>query len=160
VEQDILVAVTTEVVGGGTADTETTVGLEDTETDSVQTDKGHRIQSSSSVGMRRRVDRLGTTWRSGSTSCLSMTIDQELKVAANVHQPPSAPLVTSSFRRERPQIVGPDTPEAPFPIYLSGVVQRGFGRGGKDLGCPTGTCTLCYVACVQLNRWNASKSTG
>jgi riboflavin kinase len=45
---------------------------------------------------------------------------------------------TESFRSERPQIVGPDVPGPPFPIALSGAVQRGFGRGGKDLGCPTG----------------------
>jgi riboflavin kinase len=45
---------------------------------------------------------------------------------------------TISFRSDRPQIVGPDAPEPPFPIRLSGPVQRGFGRGGKDLGCPTG----------------------
>jgi len=44
---------------------------------------------------------------------------------------------TVSFRVDRPQIVGPDIPEPPFPIRLSGPVQRGFGRGGKDLGCPT-----------------------
>ncbi|KZP24604.1 riboflavin kinase [Athelia psychrophila] len=48
-----------------------------------------------------------------------------------------AEVSTVSFREERPQIVGPDEPEAPFPILLAGPVQRGFGRGGKDLGCPT-----------------------
>jgi riboflavin kinase len=51
---------------------------------------------------------------------------------------PAAPLRTETFRRERPTIVGPDAPEPPFPIHLTGDVQRGFGRGGKDLGCPTG----------------------
>ncbi|KAJ3509269.1 hypothetical protein NLJ89_g5313 [Agrocybe chaxingu] len=40
-------------------------------------------------------------------------------------------------RTARPQIVGPDTPESPFPIVLNGPVQKGFGRGSKDLGCPT-----------------------
>ncbi|KAI0036001.1 riboflavin kinase [Vararia minispora EC-137] len=50
---------------------------------------------------------------------------------------PAAPLRTETFRRSRPSIVGPDEPEAPFPIVLSGPVQHGFGRGGKDLGCPT-----------------------
>jgi riboflavin kinase len=45
---------------------------------------------------------------------------------------------TESFRKERPQIVGPDAPEQPFPIQFFGDVQRGFGRGGKELGCPTG----------------------
>lgn len=51
---------------------------------------------------------------------------------------PSAPLRTDEFRTIRPQFVGPEVPEPPFPIALRGPVQRGFGRGGKDLGCPTG----------------------
>lgn len=51
---------------------------------------------------------------------------------------PHAPVRTETFRASRPPIVGPDSPTQPFPIYLSGAVQRGFGRGGKDLGCPTG----------------------
>ncbi|KAI9001267.1 riboflavin kinase [Trametes punicea] len=49
----------------------------------------------------------------------------------------AAPLRTESFRESRPQIAGPEMPHHPFPIRLSGAVQRGFGRGGKDLGCPT-----------------------
>ncbi|KAF8803851.1 riboflavin kinase [Phlegmacium glaucopus] len=40
-------------------------------------------------------------------------------------------------RAARPMIVGPETPEFPYPIALAGAVQKGFGRGGKDLGCPT-----------------------
>jgi riboflavin kinase len=55
---------------------------------------------------------------------------------------PAAPLQTESFRSSRPQLVGPDSPEPPFPIALAGCVQRGFGRGGKDLGCPTGSYSL------------------
>lgn len=51
---------------------------------------------------------------------------------------PTAPLRTETFRKSRPDVVGPETVEPPFPIFLSGAVQRGFGRGGKDLGCPTG----------------------
>ncbi|KAI9466789.1 riboflavin kinase [Lactarius psammicola] len=50
---------------------------------------------------------------------------------------PSAPLRTDTFRQSRPSIVGPENVEPPFPIFLSGAVQKGFGRGGKDLGCPT-----------------------
>ncbi|EAU84556.2 riboflavin kinase [Coprinopsis cinerea okayama7 len=50
---------------------------------------------------------------------------------------PPAKLRTEEFRLGRPEIVGPDAPEPPFPIALEGKVQRGFGRGGKDLGCPT-----------------------
>ncbi|GAA6023464.1 hypothetical protein JCM11491_000585 [Sporobolomyces phaffii] len=39
----------------------------------------------------------------------------------------------------RPEVCGPaDGPDrAKFPVYLSGWVSRGFGRGSKDLGCPT-----------------------
>lgn len=51
---------------------------------------------------------------------------------------PAAPFRTETFRKSRPTIAGPDEPEAPFPIKLAGPVQHGFGRGGKDLGCPTG----------------------
>ncbi|KAF7973215.1 hypothetical protein HWV62_15813 [Athelia sp. TMB] len=58
-------------------------------------------------------------------------------MASNLDTPRPAAVSTASFREERPQIVGPDQPDAPFPIPLAGPVQRGFGRGGKDLGCPT-----------------------
>lgn len=60
------------------------------------------------------------------------------QVAAKLERP-AAPIQTKSFRAARPQIVGSDIPEPPFPIFLNGPVQRGFGRGGKDLGCPTGS---------------------
>ena len=54
-------------------------------------------------------------------------------------EPASAALPqTNSFRVSRPSIVGPDSPEDPYPIQLEGIVQHGFGRGSKDLGCPTG----------------------
>ncbi|KAG8736118.1 riboflavin kinase [Ceratobasidium sp. 428] len=50
---------------------------------------------------------------------------------------PHAPLQTDSFRSSRPSIVGPDEPAAPFPVVMRGAVQRGFGRGGRELGCLT-----------------------
>ncbi|CAE6419775.1 unnamed protein product [Rhizoctonia solani] len=50
---------------------------------------------------------------------------------------PTAPLRTESFRSSRPTIVGGDEPEAPFPVTMKGAVQRGFGRGGRELGCLT-----------------------
>ncbi|KAG1791457.1 riboflavin kinase [Suillus plorans] len=50
---------------------------------------------------------------------------------------PNVPDSNESFRTSRPDIVGSDVPDAPFPIKLSGPVQHGFGRGSKDLGCPT-----------------------
>lgn len=46
---------------------------------------------------------------------------------------------------ERKLITGPEEPTQPYPIYLQGWVERGFGRGSKDLGCPTGTSySLCF----------------
>lgn len=59
-------------------------------------------------------------------------------------QRPAAPMRTETFKR--PDITGPDAPEPPFPIILSGKVQHGFGRGSKDLGCPTGERACCYDA--------------
>ncbi|CDS11096.1 hypothetical protein LRAMOSA03360 [Lichtheimia ramosa] len=38
---------------------------------------------------------------------------------------------------DRPLLVGPDVPEAPFPHKISGKVVSGFGRGSKELGIPT-----------------------
>ena len=29
--------------------------------------------------------------------------------------------------------------KSPFPYYTLGMIVRGFGRGSKELGCPTGT---------------------
>ena len=69
-------------------------------------------------------------------------------MSASVHETlsdnarPAAPLRTETFRRNRADIVGSDKPEAPYPIYLRGTVEEGFGRGGKDLGCPTGSLNL------------------
>ncbi|KAJ7638593.1 riboflavin kinase [Roridomyces roridus] len=56
---------------------------------------------------------------------------------AKLAERPEAQRQTTEFRAARPQIVGPDTPQSPYPILLSGPVQQGFGRGGKELGCPT-----------------------
>lgn len=41
-------------------------------------------------------------------------------------------------KKSRPQMVGADSPQSPYPVYMKGPVQKGFGRGSKDLGCPTG----------------------
>jgi len=50
---------------------------------------------------------------------------------------PIAPMAPVS-RENRPDIVGPDAPEAPYPIELYGQVTKGFGRGARFLGIPTG----------------------
>lgn len=44
-----------------------------------------------------------------------------------------------SMTNLRPEIVGSDTVEGPYPVYLTGEVVIGFGRGSKQLGIPTGT---------------------
>lgn len=62
--------------------------------------------------------------------------------AMGLEERPAARVGTESYRASRPEIVGPEVPQKPFPILLSGAVQRGFGRGGKDLGCPTGMCPM------------------
>lgn len=38
----------------------------------------------------------------------------------------------------RPLVVGPDTLQEPYPLKLAGTVVKGFGRGSKELGIPTG----------------------
>jgi riboflavin kinase len=58
---------------------------------------------------------------------------------------------------ERPLIVGPEQPEAPYPVYLQGWVTRGFGRGSKDLGCPTGELLLLLLRAVGLQRGDAPR---
>jgi len=66
-----------------------------------------------------------------------MSQTQPEVAASQQERPTDVPFATSSFRAVRPLIVGPEGPEPPFPIELSGLVQSGFGRGSKELGCPT-----------------------
>ncbi|KAI9473930.1 MAG: hypothetical protein EXX96DRAFT_488825 [Benjaminiella poitrasii] len=44
----------------------------------------------------------------------------------------------NAINPDRPLIVGSEVPEAPYPIAVSGTVVKGFGRGSKELGIPTG----------------------
>ena len=74
---------------------------------------------------------------------MSTTEAQTAAQVATQSKRPPAPLHTEEFRAIRPQIVGPESPEPPFPVRLNGPVQKGFGRGGKDLGCPTGSHLRC-----------------
>lgn len=84
----------------------------------------------------------------------------ETAAEAALHERPPAPISKSDARAHRPSIVGPDVPEEPFPIILSGSVQRGFGRGGKDLGCPTGTSSaLCLIVIQPFTRSMFNQST-
>ncbi|WVQ85506.1 hypothetical protein IAT38_007671 [Cryptococcus sp. DSM 104549] len=56
--------------------------------------------------------------------------------APAVTSPPAAPMAPIS-RGNRPTIVGPDSPETPYPMKLEGTVTKGFGRGARFLGIPT-----------------------
>lgn len=57
------------------------------------------------------------------------------------YEQPPVPLPQSRPYNEqnpRPLIVGPhEGPQSPFPVNISGIVEHGFGRGSRDLGCPT-----------------------
>lgn len=56
-----------------------------------------------------------------------------------------------SINPDRPLIVGPEHLEAPFPISVSGKVVKGFGRGSKELGIPTGNFLLfhCWLEMLK-----------
>jgi len=49
----------------------------------------------------------------------------------------------NTINPDRPLIVGPENLEAPYPISVSGTVVKGFGRGSKELGIPTGKLAGC-----------------
>ncbi|KAJ2722354.1 riboflavin kinase [Coemansia sp. Benny D115] len=53
------------------------------------------------------------------------------------HTDSPQPSSGASASARRPSVAGPEVPEAPFPLFVSGAVSRGFGRGGKQLGIPT-----------------------
>lgn len=44
----------------------------------------------------------------------------------------------------RDPIAGPDTPEKPYPLKLSGKVIKGFGRGSKEVS------ELCFLMSIVL----------
>lgn len=53
------------------------------------------------------------------------------------------PAAYAEARRTRPSVIGEEgglseEERRNYPIYLQGEVQKGFGRGGKELGCATG----------------------
>lgn len=53
---------------------------------------------------------------------------------------------------DRPLLVGPETPSKPFPFALQGTVVKGYGRGSKQLGIPTGNYffTFCGRQCQLI----------
>lgn len=49
----------------------------------------------------------------------------------------------------RPAVCGGETPAAPYPVYLQGIVEHGFGRGSKDLNCPTANLPVTSLNTTQ-----------
>ncbi|CAA21430.1 Riboflavin kinase [Schizosaccharomyces pombe] len=45
--------------------------------------------------------------------------------------------MTVNLEEKRPEIVGPEKVQSPYPIRFEGKVVHGFGRGSKELGIPT-----------------------
>ncbi|KAI8100198.1 uncharacterized protein BX664DRAFT_323118 [Halteromyces radiatus] len=43
----------------------------------------------------------------------------------------------SQINPDRPLLVGPEVPIAPFPYKIIGTVVKGYGRGSRELGIPT-----------------------
>lgn len=61
---------------------------------------------------------------------------------ATDHTRAPTPVQVPTSSKTRQLVCGPDSPEPPYPVYMQGEVMRGFGRGSKDLGCPTGFVLL------------------
>lgn len=51
----------------------------------------------------------------------------------------------SNINLDRPLLVGPEVPTSPYPFALKGTVVKGYGRGSKQLGIPTGKYIYIYV---------------
>ncbi|CDO54683.1 hypothetical protein DV451_001569 [Geotrichum candidum] len=63
----------------------------------------------------------------------------------------------------RPTIVGPETPEPPYPLYSAGDVDviAGFGRGSSDLGIPTANIPReAYVDMLAAIKQECGHDTG
>lgn len=73
-----------------------------------------------------------------------------LDTAVEEDKEPSAAAFAQA-RAQRPMVCGSYAPERPYPIYLRGIVERGFGRGGKELGCPTGE------SCLSMLSWKGQR---
>lgn len=44
-----------------------------------------------------------------------------------------------------------------LPLFLEGEVVKGFGRGSKDLGCPTGNILIIIQQCIEMTTTNLYK---
>ena len=60
----------------------------------------------------------------------------------------------------RPLVCGPDAVDAPFPCYLSGKVEHGFGRGSKQLNCATANLNPTVMDCNANDQAHRLHGTG
>ena len=98
----------------------------------------HMVDMKSGGNIRRHISYL--------TSPLASRISHLPCILENTHTMDAMPSSTAVpkadmapvSRDNRPSIVGPESPVSPYPMQLSGVVTKGFGRGARFLGIPTG----------------------
>ena len=86
-----------------------------------------------------------------------MVEEGKLRIASTAFSNSMSP--STELVHVRPMIIGPDIPESPYPIALTGAVHKGFGRGGKDLGCPTGWSYLSHLLSSLIQLFRHSKFT-
>lgn len=60
---------------------------------------------------------------------------------------------STDINPDRPLIVGSSSPETPYPIPVSGTVVKGFGRGSKELGIPTGITYIYFFFFGDKDSW-------
>jgi len=71
-------------------------------------------------------------------SSVVQALKNEVATEADYSRAPS-PVHAPVTDKPRNLVCGPDEElESPYPVYMQGEVIRGFGRGSKELGCPTG----------------------
>jgi hypothetical protein len=58
---------------------------------------------------------------------------------------------------DRPLLVGPEVPTRPFPFALQGIVVKGYGRGSKQLGIPTGKSVQVQGGCAIIDTFLISQ---
>ncbi|PLW16486.1 hypothetical protein PCANC_18570 [Puccinia coronata f. sp. avenae] len=72
---------------------------------------------------------------------------------ASQHVPPPQQRPSDHDASPRPTIIGPESaPEPPFPVRLCGIVEHGFKRGSRELGCPTANLPASLTANPALDR--------
>lgn len=73
-----------------------------------------------------------------STSALTFFSFSPLSLPLQNYTTMTTSAAAASTTSIRAKIAGGPVPESPFPIKMSGTVIKGFGRGSKELGIPTG----------------------